>query len=61
VHRADNLTIFICRLREIWKPELLELQGPVQACNGTALLVPLPLVEYALKIYICSYDNELLK
>jgi hypothetical protein len=35
---ADNLTIFMCRLsRNSGSLNLLEPQGPVQACSGKAL------------------------
>jgi hypothetical protein len=38
VRRADNLATFMCRLsRNSESLELLELSGPVQACNGMAL------------------------
>jgi hypothetical protein len=42
VRRADNLTTFMCRL-EIREPERPGTPGPAQACNGTALPLPLPL------------------
>jgi hypothetical protein len=52
VHRADNLTNLRCRLSESLK--LLEPSGPVQACNGIALPLPLPLVTKALG---CNYSH----
>ena len=42
VRRADNLTTFMCRLSG--SRNLLEPSGPVQACNGIALL-------------FCNYDD----
>jgi hypothetical protein len=38
VRRADNLTTFMCRSGSL---DLLEPCGPVQACNGTALPLPI--------------------
>ena len=39
VRRADNLATFICRFsRNSGSLKLLEPSGPVQACNGIALV-----------------------
>jgi hypothetical protein len=41
VRRADNLTTFMCRLsRHSGSLNLLEPQGPFQACSGKALPLP---------------------
>jgi hypothetical protein len=41
VGRADDLTTFMCRLpRSSMSLDLHEPQGPVQACNGIALPLP---------------------
>jgi len=37
VCKADKLTTILCRCHEIWEPS-----GPLQACNGTDLPLPLP-------------------
>jgi len=43
VRRADNLTTFMCRSSlKSGSLNLLELSGPVQACNGTALTFKQP-------------------
>ena len=42
--RADNLTTILCSCYEIWEPKFLELSGPHQTCNGTALPLPLSVV-----------------
>ena len=40
VHRADNLTTFMCRLSwNLGASDLLEPSGPLQACNGTAFYI----------------------
>jgi hypothetical protein len=44
VHRADNLTIILFCCLEIWEHQ----RGPLQACNGIAL--PLPLHYQILRI-----------
>ena len=43
VHRVDNAATFMCQLsRNPGSLNLLELLGPVQACNGIVLPLPLP-------------------
>jgi hypothetical protein len=37
IPKAENLTTILCRCHEIWELNFLELPGPLQACNGTAL------------------------
>jgi len=40
MHRAENITTFMCRLSGVFgRLNLLETSGPVQACNGIALLL----------------------
>jgi hypothetical protein len=47
VHRADNLAAFICLMyRNSGNLNLLEPQGPVQACTGIAY--------YVMHLYITS-------
>ena len=50
MRRADNLTTFMCRLSlKSGSLNLLEHSGPVQVCNGVALLqylVELPNVKF---------------
>ena len=42
MRRADKFNAFLCRLSsKPWIPNLLEPSGPVQACNGIALPLPL--------------------
>jgi len=38
VPRADKIMVFMCRLLKSESLSILETSGPVQACNGVALL-----------------------
>jgi len=48
VRKADNLPLYCAVVTKSGNFNFLEPSGPVQACNGTAL--PLPLY-----IYVCVY------
>ena len=41
MRKADNQTTILCRCHESGNLNILEPSGPVQACNGTALPLPL--------------------
>ena len=43
VRKADNLPPSCAVVKKSGSANLLEPSGPVQACNGTALPLPLPL------------------
>jgi hypothetical protein len=68
VCKADNLTTILCRCHEIWEPF-----GPLQACNRTALPLPLRVFqqpsfyargyhfEFTIQIYVLVYLSVLIK
>jgi len=58
VRRADNFTTFMCQMsRNSGSLSLLELEGPVQACNGTAI-IPQLLLTAAASIVVLTPWNE---
>ena len=45
VHKSDNVTTFLCAVvMKSGNLNFLEPSGPLQACNGTDLPLPLPLI-----------------
>ena len=57
MRKADNLPLFCAVVTKSGNLNFLEPSGPVQACNGTAL--PLPLYPYLLRVTEENHQDSL--